>query len=138
MGPAVLNVQNDRGFTFIELLIALSILSLGMLAAVSMHLGSSRNNAKGNIYTQANMLAKTQLENLKNRGVDALVAGGGTIPDPNNPIDANGQPGGIYTRSWTIDTLGTGARRITVTVQWTRRGQPGNVVLSSNTRGGGV
>ena len=130
--------KGDRGFSFIELLIALSILSLGMLAAVSMHFGSTRNNSKGNIYTQANMLAKTQLENLKNRDVDTLVAGGGAIQDPNNPIDASGQPGGIYTRSWTIDNLGTGARRITVTVQWTRRGHPGSVVLSSNTRGDGV
>ncbi len=133
-----MNLRNARGFSFIELLIGLSILSLGMLAAVSMHFGSSRNNVKGNIYTQANMLAKAQLENLKNRDVDALVAGGGAIQDPNNPIDANGQPGGIYTRSWTIDNLGAGARRITVTVQWNRRGQPGRVELSSNTKGGGV
>jgi type IV pilus assembly protein PilV len=135
-----MNLRNYKGFSFIELLIGLSILSLGMLAAVSMHFGSSRNNVKGNIYTQANMLAKAQLEDLKSRDIEdaALAAGGGTIPDPNNPIDANGQPGGIYTRNWTIDNLGAGARRITVTVQWNRRGQPGSVVLSSNTRGGGV
>jgi type IV pilus assembly protein PilV len=141
MRPDAFSVHNTRGFTFIELLIAMSILSLGMLAAVSMHFGSARNNAKGNIYTQANMLAKTQLENLKNRDVDALAVVDDqltTYQDPNNPIDANGQPGGIYTRSWTIDNLGAGARRITVTVQWNRRGHPGSVMLSSNTRGNGV
>jgi type IV pilus assembly protein PilV len=102
-----------------------------------MHFGSARNNAKGNIYTQANMLAKAQLENLKNQDVD-LLAAGGPYQDPNNPINADGQPGGIYSRSWTIETLGAGARRITVTVQWARRGHPGSVVLSSNTKGSGV
>ena len=129
--------QRTAGFSFIELMIAMAILAMGMLAAVSMHLGSTRNNAKGNIYTQANMLAKAQLETLKNQDVLNLAAGG-PYQDPNNPVDADGLPGGIYTRSWTIDTLGTDARRVTVTVQWNRLGKPGSVVVTSNTKGGGV
>jgi prepilin-type N-terminal cleavage/methylation domain-containing protein len=137
MSQAVFNLNNAKGFSFIELLIAMAILAMGMMAAVSMHFGSTRNNTKGNIYTQANMLAKAQLENLKNQDVDLLMAGG-PYQDPNNPVNASGQAGGIYTRSWTIDTLGTGARRITVTVQWNRRGAPGSVVISSNTKGSGV
>jgi type IV pilus assembly protein PilV len=137
MSPTVFDRKNHKGFSFIELLIAMAILSLGMLAAVSMHFGSARNNTKGNIYTQANMLAKAQLENLKNQDVD-LLAAGGPYQDPNNPVNSEGQPGGIYTRSWTIDNLGTGARRITVTVQWNRMGQTGSVAISSNTKGSGV
>lgn len=137
MSQMVSNFKNAKGFSFIELLIAMAILAMGMLAAVSMHFGSTRNNTKGNIYTQANMLAKAQLENLKNQDVDLLVAGG-PYQDPNNPVNADGLAGGIYTRSWTIATLGTGARRITVTVQWNRRGAPGSVVISSNTKGSGV
>jgi type IV pilus assembly protein PilV len=129
--------HRSNGFSFIELMIAMAILSMGMLAALTMHLGSARNNTKGNIYTQANMLAKAQVETLKNQDVLTLAAGG-PYSDPNNPINADGQPGGIYTRSWTIDTLGTDARRITVTVQWNRLGKPGSVVVSSNTKGGGV
>ena len=46
----------------------MAILAMGMMAAVSMHFGSTRNNTKGNIYTQANMLAKAQLENLEKPG----------------------------------------------------------------------
>jgi prepilin-type N-terminal cleavage/methylation domain-containing protein len=66
MHRAICCSKGSSGFSFIELLIAMAILSMGMLAAVSMHFGSARNNTKGNIYTQANMLAKTQLETLKN------------------------------------------------------------------------
>jgi len=137
MNRAICCLRGSIGFSFIELLIAMGILSMGMLAAVSMHFGSARNNTKGNIYTQANMLAKTQLENLKNQDVDLLVPGG-PVQDPNNPVNAEGQPGGIYNRSWTIDSLGTAARRITVTVQWDRGGKPGSVVLASNSKGSGV
>ena len=137
MNRAICCLRGSSGFSFIELLIAMGILSMGMLAAVSMHFGSARNNTKGNIYTQANMLAKTQLENLKNQDVDLLVPGG-PVQDPNNPVNAEGQPGGIYNRSWTIDNLGAEARRITVTVQWNRGGKAGSVVLSSNSKGSGV
>jgi len=129
--------QRAAGFSFIELMIAMAILAMGMLAAVSMHVGSTRNNTKGNIYTQANMLAKAQLETLKNQDVLNLAVGG-PYTDPNNPVDAEGQPGGIYNRSWTIETLGTDARRLTVTVQWDRLGKTSSVVVSSNTKGGGV
>ncbi|HSW44330.1 MAG TPA: prepilin-type N-terminal cleavage/methylation domain-containing protein [Phycisphaerae bacterium] len=129
--------QGAAGFSFIELMIAMAILAMGMLAAVSMHVGSSRNNTKGNIYTQANMLAKAQLETLKSQDVLSLAVGG-PYTDPNNPVDAEGQPGGMYNRSWTIETLGTDARRLTVTVQWNRLGKASSVVVASNTKGGGV
>lgn len=133
----VFRFRDTRGFSFIELLIAMGILSLGMLAAVSMHFGSARNNTKGNLFTQANMLAKAQLEDLKNREVVALATGG-PYADPNNPVDAEGRPGGIFTRTWTIETLGESARRITVRVEWTRLGRQASVVVSSNTQGNGV
>ena len=42
------------------------ILALAMLAAASMQFSSIRNNASGNMATQASMLAKAQMEVLKN------------------------------------------------------------------------
>ena len=57
--------NNQNGFSLIELLIALAILALSMLAAASMQFGSIRNNASGNMATQANMLAKAKMEELK-------------------------------------------------------------------------
>lgn len=127
--------RSQAGATLVELMIALAILTLGVLAAASVQMGTARNNSKGNIYTQAYMLAIEQLEILKNQDVSSLVPG--TYSDASR-IDADGQPGGIYARSWTIDTLGTMARIITVTVQWQRGGSTNRVVLSSNTKGGGV
>ncbi len=130
---------NSKGFSLIELLIALAVLAFGMLAAASMQYSAIRNNTKGNIYTQANMLAKTKLEYLKNLDIDSdeLIANATPYSDP-TLIDDNEQPGGIYSRQWLIEDLGDQARTITVTVQWTRLGETRSVQLVSNTRGSGV
>ena len=133
--------DGQDGFTLIELMVAMAILGMGMVAAVSMHFGTARNNTNGNIITQANMLAKTQIETLKNQNITALVQGG---PYPNadlsliQSISSDGQTGGIFKRYWTIQNLGTDARRITVTVEWGRLGRQRQVVISSNTKGNGV
>lgn len=125
--------SNQNGFSLIEVLIAMGILAMSMLAAASMQFGSIRNNASGNMATQASMLAKAQMEVLKNTSDITTLADG-----VENNIDADGQPGGIYNRSWTVANMGATARRITVTVEWSKRGKSRRIVLSSNTRGNGV
>jgi prepilin-type N-terminal cleavage/methylation domain-containing protein len=144
MGKPVCRRDGQDGFTLIELMIAMAILSISMIAAVSMHFGTARNNTNGNIITQANMLAKTQLETLKSMNINALGQGG-PFPDANVNsiplISPDGQNGGIFRRYWTIENLGTDARRITVTVEWGRiriLGGQRRVVISSNTKGNGV
>ncbi|MGD2186955.1 MAG: prepilin-type N-terminal cleavage/methylation domain-containing protein [Desulfobacterales bacterium] len=130
-------LRQEKGFSLIELLIAMSVLAFGMLAAASMQYSTVRNNTQGNVSTQASMLAKAQLEMLKNQDIGSAVLAPGDYNDP-TPIDGNGNPGGIYNRSWRIDPLGTSARRIRVTVQWTKFGSPRSVVVRSNTQGSGV
>jgi len=132
-------LAGQSGFTLIELLLALSILAFSMLAAATMQYSAIRNNTKGNIYTQANMLAKAKLEYLKNLNInDPELVPQTEPPYSDGSFDGDGNPGGIYTRFWTIREWGDQARRITMTVEWTRLGETRNVVLISNTRGSGV
>ena len=129
--------RKENGFSLIEMLIAMSVLAFGMLAAASMQYSTVRNNTTGNTSTQANSLAKAQLEMLKNQDISSTVLAVGDYVDP-SPIDASGNPGGIYNRSWRIDPLGTSARRIRVTVEWTKFGSTRRVIVRTNTRGSGV
>lgn len=136
-------VQNlpsaERGFSLIELLIAMSILALAMLATATMQFSAVRNNSSGNVCTQANMLARDKLEEL----IGTLEATKteselSEIVDGEDPslIDANGNPGGIFMRRWSLgDPWGSEqSRRLTVTVEWTRRGRTRSVVISSNAK----
>jgi len=129
--------KKEKGFSLIELMIAMSVMALSMLAAVSMQYSAVRNNTTGNTATQATMLAKAQLEMLKNQNIGSTALAVGDYNDP-SPINANGNSGGIYNRTWRIDLLGTSARRIRVTVAWTKFGSTRQVIVRSNTRGSGV
>ena len=130
-------LDNERGLTLIEVLIAIGIFSIGILAVAQLQFVNIRNNTTGNITTIATMLARQQMETLK---AQADVTSLSTGADPDNPIDEDGNAGGIFTRSWTVDNpLGSStSRRLTVTVSWNRRGQTRNVVLTSMTRGNGT
>ena len=150
--------RSDRGFTLIEVMISMGILSIGLLAVALMQTSVVRNNKTGNTFTQATTLAQAQMEILKNGDIsddDDLLnpaAFPTTTNDPDNPLDENGQPGGIYNRSWTIDNYmedtdddGVGdtaspfARTVTVTVSFPFVGDgTRQVTLTSVTTGDGL
>ena len=79
------HASNQSGFSLIEVLVAMGILALAMLAAASMQFSSIRNNASGNMATQTSMLAKAQMEVLKNTSDITTLTDG-----VENNIDADG------------------------------------------------
>lgn len=149
---------NRRGFSIIEVLIGMCILSIGLLAVAAMQTSAVRNNRTGNTYTQANALARDQMELIKNgdmadtAGILNPAAFPTTTNDPDNPLDENGLTGGIYSRSWTVDdymedtdndgigdTASAFARTVTVTVTFPFVGDgTRQVTLTSVTAGGGL
>jgi prepilin-type N-terminal cleavage/methylation domain-containing protein len=130
-------LKANPGFTLIEVMIAIAVFSVGILAVASLQLVNTKNNTTANIMTQATMLARAQVEHLENSDIATSAdLTPGTHADPNNPIDENGAAGGIYTRTWTVGA-GTGptSREIEVTVNWNRLGQNRSVRLTTITRG---
>jgi len=129
-------LSDKNGFTLIEILIALTIFSVGMLAVAAMQIMAIRGNRIGNEYSQAVVLAQTKIEELRSAAFSNLTAGG--TSDPNNPVNETGGSGGIFSRSWVIANNTNFSRMITVTVSWTQGGVARNVILNTVTRGGGT
>ena len=132
-----IKLMNDKGYMLAEALIAIAIFSIGFLAVSTLVVSAARNNTRGNMLTQANMLARQQLEQLKNTlNIGDLEP---TIIEERG-INANGDPGGIYTRTTKIeDPLDSSTSRlIEVTVDWTWQGQNRSVVLKTITKGNGT
>jgi type II secretory pathway pseudopilin PulG len=139
MKPKNTGIQNPKGYMLVEALISIAIFSVGFLAVATLVLSVSRNNTSGNQLTEANMLAKAKLEMLKAENIESDALKAGDYADA-LPINADGDPGGIYTRIWTIqDALGFNtSREIKVTVNWASRGRNRSIVLSTITKGNGT
>ena len=131
--------KHGNGYMLIEALIAIAVFSVGFLAVATLVLSATRNNTNGNILTQANMLARQTLEQVKNTP-DITTLPAGPTSNTESGIDAFGNPGGIYTRTTKIeDIMGFNtSRAIEVTVSWKWRGKNRSIVMSTITKGKGI
>ncbi len=135
-------MSGENGFTIIEVLIAISIFAIGLLAVAALQITAFQGNRVGDELTKATMLAQMQVEAVKGADFNTATLAPGNYVDANNPIDETGAAGGRFTRTWTITNNTTFSRLITVTVGWTSMGVGGgggnrSVVMSTLTRGGG-
>ena len=131
-------IESQRGFSLIEVMFAMAIFAIGILAVAKMELVTASSNRSAHQLTQALLLVESQMERLKNvSDVTTLDAMDG---DTNINIDALGNSGGIYTRTTHVTNPlgGDHSRRVEVTVEWTRQGRSRSVAMSSLTQGNGL
>ena len=96
----------QTGFTILEVMIAISILAIGLLAVFSGQNMAIQGNNRANRLTEAMTLAQDKVEELLALPYDDVDATGSPVNDP-----------GGYTISWTVDdTVFTHGKLITVTV----------------------
>ena len=122
-----------RGFTIIEVIIAVALFGVGITALTSMQLYSIRGANSGRHQTQASAIAESQMEQLQRLTWSQLSAGGGwsTPVTRNNMVQSGVEK--AYDLDWRVTDLVAGwTRTIDVRVRW---GDPGrlnrSVVLSS-------
>ena len=104
--------KKSNGFTLIEILVALVILSISLLALAGLMVTTTRNNSAGGHLTEAATIAQDALERLR-------LSPLGYIQLAYNTTTISPSSGIKYTWSWvavqntpTLDT-------ITITVTWT-------------------
>jgi prepilin-type N-terminal cleavage/methylation domain-containing protein len=108
--------RGHRGFTLIEVLIAMAIFSIGILAVGTLQITSTNSNASARIHTEEYTWVVDRIERLTGLDYDHddLVA---TEP-PATPLPPYSVDQAPYTVSWRVwdDTPVAGAKRIAVTV----------------------
>jgi prepilin-type N-terminal cleavage/methylation domain-containing protein len=109
---------DDSGMTLVEVLVALVVLSIGVLALTGSSAMINRMIGRGRVETHAALLAAGQMEKLRQ-------AAASTVPRCASPGFASGGPrveDGLL-QSWTVAPSGK-VRRVRVTVSYlTIRGQ---------------
>lgn len=110
--------KRSKGFSMIEVLIALVILSVSLLGLAGLMVTTTRGNSFGNHMTEAVTFAQDKLEELRVKPLDSIVSA-------NDPAPLQGSTGMLYSRSWTVSTLPNPTppptdlqKAITVTVRW--------------------
>jgi prepilin-type N-terminal cleavage/methylation domain-containing protein len=110
-------IQSQRGLSLLELLIALVIVSVALVAAAEMQVASISGNAFSNNATVATRLAQNKMEELKKlSNSDAALTAG----DHDEGVLPGSQ---IFSRSYTVTDLSAELKQVTVSVSWTDKSQ---------------
>lgn len=115
-----------RGFSLVEVMLALTVLTIGVLGATAGQLTAIKLSSDSRKNTLASYLVDEQMEVFQSMSAADVIAmlGDPDYPDdPNNPIDPNPTDGVLmaFDRSWTItqNTPEAGVATIEVSVNWT-------------------
>lgn len=119
-------VRARRGFTIVELLLAIILLSVGMLASAGILVSSTRLQRLAGSRAELTMMGEAKLEELRAYGqtksTDALrsnlAIGGSTTTTTTAYADSvTGLNGTTYIRRWQISAGIAGARQVVLRVE---------------------
>jgi len=105
-----MNQVQEKGFTLMEILVALFLLSVVLLATSNLVYSVIKAASQNKEKSMAVVLAQDKMETLKNMGFSSISAGS----------DSPSYGGITYNRSWTVSTSGN-VKAIALTVGWVDR-----------------
>lgn len=104
-------LSKSAGFSLIEVLIAIIILSISLLALAGLMATTVRNTSFGGHITEAATFAQDQLEQLRVTPWANIVTGNDT---------RTGSTGIVYTRNWNV-VESENLKTVTITINWNDR-----------------
>ncbi len=125
MTATSVRLGSQRGFSLVELMVAITFFGILMLGFLAIFPLGMRSVDKGEKLTVASSLAQDEIERLK-----VLPR---TDPDlaPGTHLDAANPLLGVYARSWTVtdDVPMAGMKAVNLTVSYSDNGIPRNVQI---------
>jgi type IV pilus assembly protein PilV len=120
-------LSSSRGFTLVELMIALLVFGIGIVALAQSLPNGVRVRDRARRMSVATNLAQQQVERLRALPENHADLAAGSHADPLNPIR------GAYRRRWSIqdDTPISGMRRVVVTVSFTTASPDSEAILTT-------
>lgn len=118
----------EYGFTLIELLITILVLGIVITGMSGMYYTLQVTETKSQHYDLAVRAARTEIEDLRNSGYDALTPGSSINFSSSLPSALPQGSSGTVLISEPMPSL----RRVDVTVSYTEYGQTQNIELSSD------
>jgi type IV pilus assembly protein PilV len=112
-------LKKQEGFTLLEVLIAVSIFAVGLLAIAAMQTSAIRMNSTGNRITELSTLGMDKLEDLLNRPyTDPSLQSAGNYPNLDSAGNTHQVTTDGYQVSWFIvdNKPTTNTKKITLTV----------------------
>ena len=131
--------SKEKGFTLLEVIVAISILSFGLLAVASMQVTAIMGNSLSGNLTEASALAGDRMEKLMSMdydaaqlddtdddGADGLEDASAATADGEDPRDL-----GIYDIYWNVAENATfnDTKTVNVIVTWTQGGPQKTFVM---------
>jgi type IV pilus assembly protein PilV len=110
------NTSNNNGFTLIEVLVAMVILSVGLLGTAALITGIISSNKLSNRISTATTCAQDKMEEIRRLGYSGMPTSDTTTTEPYNSITNYS----LYKRvTFTdVDNPAVGMKTVTVTVFW--------------------
>lgn len=117
---------NEKGFSLVEVLIALFIFAVGILAVALMLDTSIQYNSSARLMSEATEIAQYQMEKLMNGSYHDADLDESLSPYGPNTI-------GNYSVSWTVreDLPMNDMKTINLTVAWTNQGEGKSLTVDS-------
>jgi len=115
-------MQAEKGLTLLEVLVAMVVLSLGLLALTKMQIAAIQVNAVSGRLTQGTTIAQDKVEQLMALPYDDAKL------DDQTPVGevttyTETRPAQGYTITWTVDQdPAVGVKTINLKVTWSNRG----------------
>jgi len=131
--------QSTRGFTLIEVMIVISILTFGLLSLATMQIKAMHGSDRGRHATNAAAIAENRMEQFQQDPWADIPVTGGFVADTaaQNTIKLDG--GSISERDYNVsyqieDVEATFTRAIDVQVSWTEEGGENRSITLSSVR----